>query len=280
MQITVAYRAIPESPGWATGDAMVRAFNVLGHNAVPYARTHRDGWPIARTRREVNLLLMMECNDADPQYLELACADCYRVMWEFDTSMHALFTADFVRAMRPNDMYFANATMMPLVPGSKYLPYAVDNGLFFDGGHKRSGAIMIGSPFPERVKFCKDAGVNFKTGIFREEYSLAMQCAEIVVHNFDSGGDGLIVMRPFEAMACGALLLAPRTPAMDREFLPGVHYVEYNNADECRNRISYYMSSDEAREEGRRIATAGHDLVMEKHTYIRRAQEILARMPT
>jgi hypothetical protein len=70
MKIVVAYRGAPRSPGRATGDALIRAFRQLGHEAVGYGRWYQTcDW--FGTDAAGDLLVYLECNDEDPQYDEL-----------------------------------------------------------------------------------------------------------------------------------------------------------------------------------------------------------------
>jgi spore maturation protein CgeB len=94
---------------------------------------------------------------------------------------------------------------------------------------------------------------------------------KIHVHNHESGGDSLIVLRIWESMACGALLLAPQG-LLEGTFWPGVHYCAYDGPEDCGRKVARILEDDEAREA---MTHAALREVLEKHTYVQRAKEIL-----
>lgn len=279
MRILVAYRAIPQSPGWATGDSLVRAFRALGHDAKPYAKVYqKDEFldpGIDTNSWRPQLLVYLECNDNDPQYPELADLHCGRIYWEFDTSMHRDFSRRFVTAMGFHKVYLANHRELGTIPGAYYLPYGVDAAHFRAPDKKsyRSGAALLGHAFPARVDFCKEAGVQLVQGLYNTQYAKALQLLAISVHNHDSGGDGLLVGRVWESLGCGALLLTKDSPLLRKHFTPGLHVVTYADAADCKAKVEYYLAHRQARED---IAAAGHEEAMRHHTYLCRARAILA----
>jgi hypothetical protein len=307
MRILVAYRGIPQSPGWATGDSLVRAFRRLGHEATPYGRFYsqlpedkgddpeasqaRCGRPLGPVPRDVDLLVMLECNDADPQYLELAGLRCPKVYWEFDTEMHWPLTVGLLHHFNFNAVFFANPDAVLRVPNSVYLPYAADDDLFTAGDAVRSGAACLGSPFPERVEFCKQAGVELITGLYRERYVEALQKLAVHVHYHNSGGGSLLVMRVFETLACGALLVAPLCAHPHHLFSNMRECWNYCTCDDpdCRswNPGTIIKEAKRVGESGewwhgnpalptwQEIAANGHRAVKSRHTYVHRAQRIL-----
>lgn len=273
MNILVAYRGIPQSPGWATGDSMVRAFRALGHQAYPYGRYYKTGEPLGKMPKDVDLLLYMEHNDDDPPYLELCNLNCIKAYWEFDTAMHRNQTAIFLNHMRFNHVFLANHKLLQMVGGATYLPYAADPELFPLGRSVKRGAGIVGSSFPQRVEFAEKAHIRIISGKFREEYVKEIQNLAIHVHHFASGGDGMLVMRIFETMATGTMLLTEADPTLDLHFQDKKHLATYRSPEECRALVKRYL--EKKRNQMIRIATTGHQEVIAKHTYKNRAQTIL-----
>ena len=289
MNILVSYRGIPQSPGWATGDALCAALASLGHEVTPFGRYYskapasdtnsnteetirRLGYPLAAVPLETpDLHIWMECNDEDPQYGETLGINCPHVYWGFDDTMHWPFTAKLLSSGAFKHAFFANQRVAKAVPGSHWLPYAADTRWLTPGEHDRAGAATIGHGFAERVAFCEAAGIELFQA-YREEYVTRLQQLKIHVHHHESGGPGLVVMRPFETMACGALLFAPRGLLDGLGFHAGIHYVAYTNADDCRKKIERFLADDAARESITR--TALH-CILENHTYRQRAEAIL-----
>lgn len=273
MRIIVAYRALPQSPGWATGDCVVRAAKMLGHDAHAWGNYYQTDEPIelARDDTDADLIIHMECNDSDQQY-DLRRVAARRVYWEFDTAMHPQWSARWIAEQRFARVFVANSRFEGC-----YLPYAIDPYLYSPSMAlvDRAGAACIGSPFAERVMFCREAAVPLMSGLYREQYAQATAALKISVHHHDSGGDGLIVARPWEAFASGTCLLTAKSPALRRHFEPGVHYAEYVDAKDCAEQVRWLLSHDEEREA---MAYEGFAEANRKHTYMHRVSAILAEM--
>lgn len=92
-----------------------------------------------------------------------------------------------------------------------------------------------------------------------------------IVLNASINGD--VNMRVFEAMAAGALLVTDRIGnGLADLFEEGIHFVAYEGPDDARRKIDHYLEHGEERE---KIACAGQELVLERHTYSRRLDTIL-----
>lgn len=286
MRIVVAYRSIPGAPGWATGDSMVRAFRRLGHEVWPYAKVyHRDEWlrppdhwpddepwRCGRLPDGPDLLLRMECGDEETQYPELARLDCPKVYWTFDvarypgreTAIIAELGAGFILS---GNSRFTGRDFM----GARYLPYAVDPDLFYpEKVAARHGAAILGSPFQDRVDFACDAGVDLVSALVHEDYALALRRLQVSVHHHASGGQGLLVMRPWETMGSGTLLLTEEDET--HKLHPDIPWLTYSNADDCRSKVEHLLVHETTRQ---KTAELQHRAVMKNHTYLHRAQSIL-----
>lgn len=281
MNILISYRGIPLSRGWETGSCLRRALKRFGHRVQPfgnYFNTHEmlefngeDSFEL----HETELLIWLECNDSDPQYIDLLSQvkHCPRVMWDFDSSMHPHFTKALAEEF--DFSFIANKNFVDQIPRATYLPYAVDESLFFPVQVKREGVAIIGTAFPPRVDFAERAGVELKTNIFNFAYVEALRRLKIHVHYLASGGKGLIVCRPFETMGCGTMLLAEKCDSLGELFVDGKHFVSFVDAADCRQKVDYYLSHEEERET---IAKAGFEETITKHSYIARAKTILDKV--
>jgi hypothetical protein len=83
-----------------------------------------------------------------------------------------------------------------------------------------------------------------------------------------------INMRVFEALACGSMLL---TNDLDENgqseiFRVGRHLETYRDSAELLDKIRFFLDHDESRE---RIAAAGRQVVLDKHTYRHRMTSLL-----
>lgn len=86
-----------------------------------------------------------------------------------------------------------------------------------------------------------------------------------------------INMRVFEALACGSLLVTNDLADNGQAelFQDGVHLATYRNADELIDKIQFYLEKDAIRE---RIAAAGREEVLAKHTYQHRMATLLTEI--
>jgi len=91
-----------------------------------------------------------------------------------------------------------------------------------------------------------------------------------IVLNASINGD--VNMRVFEAMASGALLVTDRIGnGLSELFQEGTHYIGYSTISEALERIGYFLEKSTEREH---IASAGQQVVLENHTYLRRWESI------
>lgn len=79
-------------------------------------------------------------------------------------------------------------------------------------------------------------------------------------------------MRCFEVMGSGGFLLTDYVPYIEELFEDGKHLVLYKSFDEAVDKIKYYLAHDDQRE---KIAQAGFEEVMKKHTIDHRVKRIL-----
>ena len=79
-------------------------------------------------------------------------------------------------------------------------------------------------------------------------------------------------MRTFEVMASGGFLLTEDIPTLHELFEDGKHLVMYKDLDDMVAKARYYIDNPEERE---KIAQAGREEVLAKHTYTHRMKEML-----
>jgi hypothetical protein len=275
MRITVAYRGIPKAPGWETGSQLVDALRLLGHTVEPYGSYYQSPRWMGTGVLNPDLVIYLECCDGDPQYAQFKQFTCPVVYWEFDTEIHEEWSEKFIEYMGFDRVFMANKSMAEKY-GALYLPYAACPTKFWPQPDGHSGVAMIGKAFKERDQFCRDAGVDLISSLEQPKYSERLRGLYAHVHFLDSGGSGMVVARPWETMASGVCLLAPRTDAMDEHFEPMVHYYPYNGTPGgCRDAVSYLKRDKDARD---RIAKQGLNLIHKDHTYAHRAQSILNKV--
>jgi spore maturation protein CgeB len=125
------------------------------------------------------------------------------------------------------------------------------------------------SPVKKRVR-----GGETPPAVWRKIYS----CAKIVLcsHYVDSAG-GLpsyqASPRVYEAMACGAFVLADRRKDIDSLFAEGKELAVFDGIAALREKAAHYLAHDEQRIA---IAKRGQAAVLARHTYLDRVKQLLA----
>lgn len=290
MKILVSYRGIPQSPGWATGDMVVKAFRALGHEAYPYAKFYQENrWVPGRPlldNHDWDLILFMECNDGDPQYPELRITRARKTAcWLFDTSYHQDRYRGLVNYFGFDHIFLANPLTVQEYKvwdynNVHYLPYACDRDLHGRPLEypKSRDVVLVGSIRDDRVALARGLsghGVNLELvgGVFREQYIDALASARIVINQNPEAGRGLLNMRFFEAPAAGALLF---TEHVDNEcnLACGLQPIAfpYDSLAEAGAFIKQFVSRPEHLQDMRRVA---QERVFEYHTYGNRCRTIL-----
>ena len=82
--------------------------------------------------------------------------------------------------------------------------------------------------------------------------------------------------RVFEVLGSGTFCLTERL-SMPELFEQAKHLISFEGKEDLLEKIEYYLRNEEERE---RIAQAGMDLALKKHTYVNRARELLEKVKT
>ncbi len=127
--------------------------------------------------------------------------------------------------------------------------------------HKRLGEMAIGKK------------------ILGEKYSCLISSAKIALVFLSVKNRDGYTRRCFEIPACGTMMIAPRTPELEKFFTDGKEAVYYDSPEGLLRKIKYYLSHDEERmhiaEAGRdRCVRDGHDERNRVAQIIRIAEEI------
>jgi len=78
--------------------------------------------------------------------------------------------------------------------------------------------------------------------------------------------------RTFETLGCKTFLLTNYTPGLEKLFDIGRDLVTYENFDDLKDKVKYYLKNDSERET---IASNGYNTVIKKHTYDSRCKYLL-----
>lgn len=119
--------------------------------------------------------------------------------------------------------------------------------------------------------------VNVASGVFYEDAAAVYHAAHVGLNvPSDVGADYSydINMRTFEIMAAGVPLVTADNPALrDLGIYDGVHCLTYHTPDEAAAHIRLLMKKPHI---GAALADAAYRLVIDKHTYRKRAEALLA----
>ena len=291
MRVLVSYRAIPQSPGWATGDMVVRAFRFLGHDVFPYAKYYQEnrwlepGLRFDSRAGEFDLVLFMECNDGDQQYAELKdLRTRKRACWFFDTSYYPDHLTGLANHIGFDHHFIANPLNVRHFKNASCLPYACDSYLHFRQSWtpKNTRCSLVGSIREDRkalASLLESRGIKLDLigGKFREAYIDALAESEAVVNQNPSQGYGLYNMRQFEAPAAGAIILTEQRDyeANPDVFQDGLNCFVYENHNDLAD-ILNMLEHETVYKEMVRIAGQNH--VLTHHTYEARCRQILATL--
>jgi len=95
-----------------------------------------------------------------------------------------------------------------------------------------------------------------------------------IVFNTSIAGD--VTMRLFEGAACGALMLTDAVQnGLADLYRPGEEIVVFNDDADLLDKVRYYLTHDQAREQ---IARSGQARTQAQHTYRHRVQQIVATL--
>ncbi len=128
---------------------------------------------------------------------------------------------------------------------------------------------------PERRKFIEAIQERYPLNVATGEFVSIFTRSNMVLNQCASND---VNFRTFEAMACGSLLLMERIGnGLEELFQDKIHLVLYEkgNVDQVVDLARYYSQHSQERET---IARRGQKEVLEKHTYVHRAQRIMAEI--
>jgi hypothetical protein len=156
----------------------------------------------------------------------------------------------------------------PQIHGDQHLDRIYDVG--FVGQRSRA--------YPERERILAALAARYRINDLTRPYYLK-DMARIYSQakvGVNTSFNDILPMRFFEVMAAGALLLTPASSRNGQDRLAGLvegrHFVTFRTLDDLIDRIDYYLAHPAERDA---LASAARDLVLSRHTYGRRAQQVL-----
>lgn len=287
VKILISYRGAPRIRGWETGVLIADAFRDLGHEVDEYGNvyeTMKGEWvselrPDTILQKEYDLCIWMEKNDPERQYLELAAVKAaYKVAWFFDLQNYPDFCRKLADHMQFNHVFCANPNYLKLFKVASFLPYGASSKFFRPlTWPKQYDVGLVGSDRPERqalISALKADGINAHliSGVFKDAYIDALASCKVVINDIAGGGIGLLSMRAYEAPAAGALTIFEDAEALGDQLIPGIDCLTYSHSKELITKCSFLLKDTTYLEQ---VRACGQKRVLEHHTYVARANEIL-----
>ncbi|MBA2443141.1 MAG: glycosyltransferase family 1 protein, partial [Rubrobacter sp.] len=108
-----------------------------------------------------------------------------------------------------------------------------------------------------------------------EQVHRAYSSASIVLNDHwdDMREHGYISNRVYDALASGALVISDDLPELEEYF--GDTVITYSSPEELHGLVEHYLEHPEEREEK---ARRGRELVLERHTFEHRMEEVLSQV--
>ena len=160
-----------------------------------------------------------------------------------------------------------------------HLPLAYDEGMHHEMSEEKVYDIVFcgRSDYAERKYFLDKLRLKYNvfvgTGLIYDHYCRKIAQGKIA---FNHGHISEMNMRFFELMAMGAFQVCNLVHGQELlGFMDKVHLVNYTNDWDLFEVVDHYLRSDE---ECNEIAQAGKQKVLEGHSYMDRAKEILEQM--
>jgi spore maturation protein CgeB len=134
-------------------------------------------------------------------------------------------------------------------------------------------SLAVWGPHWHRARSARVRGCYRGSGVVADAYAKAVNGARIVLGLLSECAGDTITQRSIEIPACGAFMLAPRTPAHTAAFREGVEAEFFGNVDELVAKIWHYLAHAPARA---RIAAAGRERCLTAgYSYPERMRTIL-----
>jgi spore maturation protein CgeB len=231
----------------------------------------------------------------EPFYKAESNQDDYR-KYNFKNGIHLydyIFTFDTFYMDEITKQGAKKVQYLPLATNStryKEVPVTVQERLQYD-----HDVCFIGMPADNRVEIFENL-CNYKLGVFGDywpgyfirrglkipSYYRGKATGETVNKIYLSSKIALNInqaqskeglnTRTFDIPACGAFEIVDYKKNVEAHFKIDEEIVTFNNIDELKNKIDYYLKNDELRKS---ISVRGKQKVLSEHTWVHRVQEVL-----
>lgn len=171
--------------------------------------------------------------------------------------------------------YFFNMQKVYSKPGDIYLPYAADPEWHSPMDlEKEWDACLIGLQYENRTRLvealrAEGLRVYYDNGPAFREYQLQYAKSRVAL-SWSSKQD--LIARVFEGMCMKLPVVCNRVPDINEHFMEGKHLSCFDNLGQAVAAVQHLLLDEHY---SKRLADESHDLVMKKHLYDHRIQQIL-----
>ena len=229
-----------------------------------------------------DLLLFVEGGEMGIFPINFNTLNCPKYWWGIDTHN------DYLKHLRISRLFdhtflaqkaFVDSMVKDGIKSVSWLPLAY-GGPRPDSNNRKIDIAYAGSTnwelYPERKEYLSALSDSFKNtsiGNCNPEDLFNLYMDSKIVFNFSPKND--LNMRFFEAIGAGALLMTNKVTLNGVEdiFAEGKEFIEYSGIEDMLEKIQYLLSHQDHLEQ---ISSAGTANVSKHHTYMNRAESILA----
>lgn len=294
MNLVLAYTGMDHAHTWETGHNLYRALKDLGHNVKNYGLFYQKRTPISDNIEfdkidENDLLIVVDSGVFDETYFALANTKIQKIYWLSDIEINPEPYYDMCNRLKFSHIFSVNRRYLDKLKkytsNVYYLPYAIspDHHRII-GDVKRDIEIgflgSIGGTYSERTEFCNnienyDIKVKIMNGFCGEDYARALNRFYMTLNLNVGFGNGLLNGRTFESIGCGSLLLNNDCEEIHIAFKKDEEIFTYRTSEDVVKIVNFVRNN---REEAEKVRMAGIQSVLDRHTYKKRAEEILSKL--
>lgn len=260
---------------WKEGYELSYAFKSLGHECDVMGKNGIiSEFEIPKIANKYDLIIITENYPANSGWgwWDWASIKVPKVFWAIDT--HLVNFLPWIQSCGIEHVAFNNPDDMIRygLETSFWMPYAVSkkHHMIQYTGEKTRDTVFIGGLLPERKRICDKFGIEC-LNVYGPDYIREMQASKICF-NLSMSYD--INAKYFEILSSGSFMLTNYNANFHEymDYNEDIEKMFYKTEDELGDKIKYYLSHEEEREE---IAKRVKDYIYENHSWENRAKLIL-----
>lgn len=252
---------------------------IEGNNAVTWGHNYPDFSKFDELEKWADVLFVLE--NYTPDWLpidKIVASKKIKIFWSIDSHCILQTHIDVCNKLKPDIHLNSTEYYLPYFKNNSKYAYWFPNAFPSDlvkplDLEKKYNLGFCGSVFPERDYILKEVLKEFTPKIdnfiIGDDMVKAINSYKI---HFNKNISNDINYRTFETLGCKTFLLTNHTQGLEKLFEIGKDLVTYDNLDDLKDKIKYYLQNSTERE---KIANHGYETSIKKHTYDARAKYLL-----